>query len=151
MKDRHGLNAKKNETFWGNTNPPGLDTLAQFSLQLAWPCPPPSPAPRVYRWLRSWWSATRCPGWWSSRKRAPSPSSPGACRWPRGGPCRTQRTYKIRSTRAGCRIHGRNVNTRNWKLTFLEFLHQRKNGAGGRMGFYWTWAYFSGIEDKAHK
>lgn len=42
-------------------------------------------------------------------------------------------------------------NTRNYKLTFLEFLHQRKSGAGGRTGFCWTWAYFSVMEKKKKK
>lgn len=38
-------------------------------------------------------------------------------------------------------------NTRNYTLTSLEFLHQKTNEAGGRMGFCWTWAYFSEIKE----
>lgn len=123
-------------------DPPGLDTLAQSSPRLAWPCLPPFPAPLAYRWQRSWWSATRCPGWWSFRKHAPSPSSPEACRWLTDGPCRVQRTNQ--PLRRWCFKKMKDAWGEMGKLTSSESLHQRKSGAGGRTGFCWTWAYFSG-------
>lgn len=126
--------------------PPGLDTLIRSSPRPAGPCPPPSPAPRAYRWLRSWWSETRCPGWWSSRKHAPSPSWPAACHWLRGGPWRKKEKRSARQNHV-CVV---SLSTSSRSLTSSEFLHQRTNGAGGRTGFCWTWAYFSGIRNRWH-
>lgn len=128
--------------------PPGLDTLIQSSPRPAWPCPPPSPAPLAYRWLRSWWSETHCPGWWSSHKHAPSPSSPAACHWLRGGPWRKK--WRTMSSDRQNRVCMDSLCTSSNTLTSSEFLHRRKNGAGGRTGFCWTWAYFSGIRNRWH-